>query len=231
MPGIIGAMEIEVNRIKEQMEDVSVTDKAGMSFFEGKWNGNDVVVVRSGIGKVNAAVCAQILADTFHADAIINTGIAGSLKNEINIGDIVLSTDAIQHDMDAQGFGYAPGVIPQMEVSDFQADEKLIELAKKCCAEVCPDIQVFTGRVVSGDQFISDKKKKEWLSSQFEGLCAEMEGAAIAQAAYLNHVPFLIIRAISDKADDSATMDYPEFEAMAAENSVKLLADIVRQGI
>ena len=231
MLGIIGAMEIEVNRIKEQMEDVSVTDKAGMSFFEGKWNGNDVVVVRSGIGKVNAAVCAQILADTFHADAIINTGIAGSLKNEINIGDIVLSTDAIQHDMDAQGFGYAPGVIPQMEVSDFQADEKLIELAKKCCAEVCPDIQVFTGRVVSGDQFISEKKKKEWLSSQFEGLCAEMEGAAIAQAAYLNHVPFLIIRAISDKADDSATMDYPEFEAMAAENSVKLLADIVRQGI
>lgn len=231
MLGIIGAMEIEVNRIKEQMEDVSVTDKAGMGFFEGKWNGNDVVVVRSGIGKVNAAVCAQILADTFHADAIINTGIAGSLKNEINIGDIVLSTDAIQHDMDAQGFGYAPGVIPQMEVSDFQADEKLIELAKKCCAEVCPDIQVFTGRVVSGDQFISDKKKKEWLSSQFEGLCAEMEGAAIAQAAYLNHVPFLIIRAISDKADDSATMDYPEFEAMAAENSVKLLADIVRQGI
>ena len=231
MLGIIGAMEIEVNRIKEQMEDVSVTDKAGMSFFEGKWNGNDVVVVRSGIGKVNAAVCAQILVDTVHADAIINTGIAGSLKNEINIGDIVLSTDAIQHDMDAQGFGYAPGVIPQMEVSDFQADEKLIELAKKCCAEVCPDIQVFTGRVVSGDQFISDKKKKEWLSSQFEGLCAEMEGAAIAQAAYLNHVPFLIIRAISDKADDSATMDYPEFEAMAAENSVKLLADIVRQGI
>ena len=231
MFGIIGAMEIEVNRIKEQMEDVSVTDKAGMSFFEGKWNGNDVVVVRSGIGKVNAAVCAQILVDTFHADAIINTGIAGSLKNEINIGDIVLSTDAIQHDMDAQGFGYAPGVIPQMEVSDFQADEKLIELAKKCCAEVCPDIQVFTGRVVSGDQFISDKKKKEWLSSQFEGLYAEMEGAAIAQAAYLNHVPFLIIRAISDKADDSATMDYPEFEAMAAENSVKLLADIVRQGI
>lgn len=231
MLGIIGAMEIEVNRIKEQMEDVSVTDKAGMSFFEGKWNGNDVVVVRSGIGKVNAAVCAQILVDTFHADAIINTGIAGSLKNEINIGDIVLSTDAIQHDMDAQGFGYAPGVIPQMEVSDFQADEKLIEFAKKCCAEVCPDIQVFTGRVVSGDQFISDKKKKEWLSSQFEGLCAEMEGAAIAQAAYLNHVPFLIIRAISDKADDSATMDYPEFEAMAAENSVKLLADIVRQGI
>ena len=231
MLGIIGAMEIEVNRIKEQMEDVSVTDKAGMSFFEGKWNGNDVVVVRSGIGKVNAAVCAQILADTFHADAIINTGIAGSLKNEINIGDIVLSTDVIQHDMDAQGFGYAPGVIPQMEVSDFQADEKLIELAKKCCAEVCPDIQVFTGRVVSGDQFISDKKKKEWLSSQCEGLCAEMEGAAIAQASYLNHVPFLIIRAISDKADDSATMDYPEFEAMAAENSVNLLADIVRQGI
>lgn len=224
MLGIIGAMEVEVNKIKEQMENERVIEKAGMKFYRGTWHGSEVTVVRSGVGKVNAAVCAQILADVFQVDAIINTGIAGSLKNEINIGDVVISADALQHDMDARGFGYAPGVIPQMEESDFKADAKLIELAEKCCREVCPDIKSFTGRIISGDQFISDKDKKEQLSEDFQALCTEMEGAAIAQTAYLNHIPFLILRAISDKADDSATMDYPAFEAMAAENSVKLLA-------
>lgn len=227
MLGIIGAMDIEVAKIKEQLEGKQELIKAGMTFVKGVWHGREVTVVRSGIGKVNAGICAQILADTFHVNVILNTGIAGSLKNEINIGDIVLSTDALQHDMDARGFGYAPGVIPQMEVSDFVADQKMIELAQVCCREVCPDICAFTGRIVSGDQFISDKDKKNWLSKEFGAYCTEMEGAAIAQAAYLNQIPFLIIRAISDKADDSATMDYPAFEAMAVENSVKLLSSMV----
>lgn len=227
MLGIIGAMDIEVVKIKEQLEDAKVTKKAGMEFYTGVWHGRDVTVVRSGIGKVNAGICTQILVDLFHAESIINTGIAGSLKNEINIGDIVLSVDALQHDVDAQGFGYAPGVIPQMRESVFVADKKLIELAKKCCQRVCPDINTFAGRVVSGDQFISDKEKKEQLIRDFQGFCTEMEGAAIAQTAYLNQIPFLIIRAISDKADDSATMDYPAFEAMAVENSVRLLSAMV----
>lgn len=227
MFGIIGAMDIEVRKIKAQMEIAEVQKIAGMEFHRGTWHGKDVVVVRSGIGKVNAAVCAQILVDRYHADYIINTGIAGSLKNEINIGDVVLSTDALQHDMDATGFGYAPSVIPQMEESDFKADEQLIQLAKECCEKVCPDIRAFTGRIVSGDQFVSAKDKKNQLAEDFQGLCTEMEGAAIAQAAYLNHIPFLIIRAISDKADDSASMDYPEFETMAADHSVKLLSAMV----
>lgn len=227
MLGIIGAMDVEVIKIKEQLENVTVTEKAGMEFYSGRWHGKDVTVVRSGVGKVNAGICAQILVDLFHADVIINTGIAGSLKSEINIGDVVLSADALQHDMDARGFGYAPGVIPQMKESDFIADKRLIDLAEKCCREVCPDINSFTGRIVSGDQFISDKEKKNQLANDFHGFCTEMEGAAIAQAAYLNHIPFLIIRAISDKADDSATMDYPAFEAMAVENSVRLLSAMV----
>lgn len=227
MLGIIGAMDVEVLKIKEQLEHPEVTKKAGMEFYSGTWHRKEVTVVRSGIGKVNAGICTQILADLFKVDAIINTGIAGSLRNEINIGDVVLSTDALQHDMDARGFGYALGVIPQMKESDFKADTKLIELAEKCCREVCPDIHSFTGRIVSGDQFISDKEKKEQLIREFQGYCTEMEGAAIAQAAYLNEIPFLVIRAISDKADDSATMDYPEFEAKAVENSVKLLSAIV----
>lgn len=227
MLGIIGAMDIEVAKIKKQLENAETVEKAGMSFVRGRWHGKDVTVVRSGIGKVNAGICAQILVDIFHADYILNTGIAGSLKNEINIGDVVLSTDALQHDMDARNFGYELGVIPQMKVSDFQADKELIALAEKCCQEVCPDIHTFAGRVISGDQFISDKEKKNQLVRDFQGYCTEMEGAAIAQAAWLNNVPFLIIRAISDKADDSASMDYPAFEAMAVENSVKILSAMV----
>ena len=224
MLGIIGAME---EKIREQITDGKMISRAGMEFYTGTWYGKEVTVVRSGIGKVNAAICTQILIDVFQADAIINTGIAGSLKNEINIGDIVLSTDALQHDVDAGGFGYAPGIIPQMKESVFQGDKGLIELAEKC-RKVCPEISFFKGRVISGDQFISDKKKKEQLAKEFQGFCTEMEGAAIAQAAYLNRIPFLVVRAISDKADDSATMDYPAFEAMAVENSIKLLSAMVQ---
>jgi adenosylhomocysteine nucleosidase len=225
--GIIGAMEEEVNTLKEKMTEVSINKIASMEFCEGNIKGRPVVVVRSGIGKVNAAVCTQVLADRYQVDYVINTGVAGSLRNEINIADIVLSTDTLQHDMDATGFGYEAGVIPRMDVSTFKADQKLITLAKQICEKEIPEIGVHTGRVVSGDQFISDSAKKEWLVKTFEGFCTEMEGAAIAQAAYLNDIPFLIIRAISDKADHSAEMAYSEFEEIAIRNTVKLLLGLI----
>ncbi|MFU0827940.1 MAG: adenosylhomocysteine nucleosidase [Lachnoclostridium sp.] len=227
--GIIGAMDEEVNQLKEKMTDVSVKVKAGMEFFSGKLYSKDVVIVRSGIGKVNAAVCTQILIDDFQIDIVINTGIAGSLKAEINIGDMVISTDALQHDMDATGFGYGYGVIPRMETSVFKADTELTNKAKAVCSRVNPDISVFLGRIVSGDQFISSKEKKEWISRQFDGYCTEMEGAAIAQTAYLNNIPFLIIRAISDKADNSAHMDYGLFEAKAINHAVKFVTAFVAE--
>ena len=211
MLGIIGAMDEEVAQIKEKMTDVTVTSVAGMDFYQGKLGGKDAVVVRSGIGKVNAGMCSQILADRFHISAIVNTGIAGSLRAEINIGDIVVSTDAVQHDMDASGFGYRIGQIPRVDTFAFEADEKLRELAIECNQKVNPEIQAFPGRVVS---------------EQFSASCTEMEGAAIAQAAYLNGIPFLIIRAISDKADDSAGMDYAAFEAQAIKHSVNLLLEM-----
>ena len=229
MLGIIGAMAEEVAHLKESMTDVTVSRAAEMEFYQGKLNGCDAVVVRSGIGKVNAAVCAQILADRYEVSAIVNTGIAGSLDGKIDIGDIVLSTDALQHDMDATNFGYPLGQIPRMEVLSFQADRRLLELARTCCKEVNPDIHVYEGRVVSGDQFVSSQEKKEWLIRNFKGSCTEMEGAAIAQAAYLNGIPFLIIRAISDKADNSATMDYPAFEAQAIDHSVNLMLEMIRR--
>jgi len=221
--GIIWAMELEVAALKSKMEVKEVVERAGMKFHEGILNGKDVVIVQCGIGKVNAGICVQILADLFGVDAVINTGVAGSLRAEINIGDIVVSTDACEHDMDVSALGYEPGIIPQMETSFFKADRKLAEEAIAVCREVNPEIGVYEGRVVSGDQFISDKEKKQQLIDNFDGFCTEMEGAAIAQVCYLNHIGCLIIRAISDKADDSATVDYPAFEAKAIEHSVKLL--------
>ena len=226
--GIIGAMEVEVAQLKEKMENVQVRTKANMVFFDGTLNGKPVVVVRSGIGKVNAAVCTQILADDYNVDAIINTGIAGSLKNEINIGDVVVSKDAMYHDMDATGFGYPKGCIPQMDTSCFKADEKLVLLAVQTCREVNPEIGVSTGTIVSGDQFISSGEKKDEIKKEFDASCTEMEGAAIAHAAWLNEVPFVIIRAISDKADNSASMDYDEFEKQAVEHSVRLVEKMVK---
>lgn len=229
MLGIIGAMDEEVAKLKETMQDVTVETKASMEFYKGTMNGKEVVVVRSGIGKVNAGICTQILCDLYHVDAVINTGIAGSLNAKIDIGDIVLSTDALQHDMDATGFGYKMGVIPRMPVSVFEADRKLIDAARAACSEAVPEIGVFEGRVVSGDQFITDKDTKKRLVDTFAAYCTEMEGAAIAQAAYLNSIPFLIIRAISDKADDSASMDYGEFERKAIEHSVLLMENLIRR--
>jgi len=225
--GIIGAMEEEVALLKEKMTEVKVMKKALMEFHQGKLKGKDVVVVRCGIGKVNAAVCTQILADDFQIGMVVNTGIAGSLKNEINIGDMVISTDALQHDVDAREFGYPLGQIPRMETLSFDADKTLIELGVEACRRVNPDISVFTGRVVSGDQFIADSSRKKYISEYFQGYCTEMEGASIAQTAYLNQVPFVIFRAISDKADQSASADYPAFEKQAIIHSVRLVCELV----
>ena len=227
MIGIIGAMDEEVEQIVSAMELTKQETKASMTFNAGRLSGRDVVIVRSGIGKVNAAVCTQNLVDDFNVDYVINTGIAGSLKAEIDIADVVISSDVLHHDMDATGFGYPLGQIPRMDTLSFAADDRLIKLAKEACAKVIPQIGVHVGRVVSGDQFISDKAVKDRISKNFEGFCTEMEGAAIAQTASLNGVPFVILRAISDKADDSATMDYPAFEKQAIANSVILLKELV----
>lgn len=225
--GIIGAMELEVETLKNKMTINRRVSKASMEFLEGSLNHTDVVIVRSGIGKVNAGICAQILCDLFEVTHIINTGIAGSLRAEIDIGDIVISSDAIQHDMDVRIFGYPLGEVPQIGCLAFPADKHLAEVAQASCASVNPDIHAYSGRVVSGDQFISDPSVKAGIIKEFDASCTEMEGAAIAQAAYLNQVPFVILRAISDKADHSAEMDYPAFEKAAAIHSARLVEDML----
>ena len=229
MIGIIGALEDEVAQLKKNMEIEETTEVASLSFCRGKLSGREIVVVRSGIGKVNAAICTQILVDQFHVDVIINTGIAGSLDAEIDIGDIVISTDAVEHDMDASIFGDPIGQIPQMDTFSFPADESLVKLAKEVNEKANPDVHTWIGRVVSGDQFVSSGEKKEQLIRVFDAKCTEMEGAAIAHAAYLNKISCVIIRAISDKADNSAVVDYPAFEAAAIRHSVRLIEALVSE--
>ncbi len=205
--GIIGAMEEEVEALKKAMSIEETTVYASLQFCKGKLEGKNVVVVRSGIGKVNAALCAQILVDKFDIDILINTGIAGSLDAAIDIGDMVISTDLVEHDMDATIFGDPLGQVPRMDTFAFPADATLVEKAIEANQEANPDIRTFSGRIVSGDQFVSSSAVKERLVENFGAKCTEMEGAAIAHVAYLNKVSCVIIRAISDKADNSATMD------------------------
>ena len=213
--GIIGAMEQEVETLLEQMENKSAATVAGSTFYEGKLSGLDVVVVQCGIGKVNAALCVQILCTRYHITHAVNTGIAGSLCADLDIGDLVVSSDAMYHDFDCVHFGYPYGKVPGMDVVSFPADETMVRLAYAAADGVHPG-HVTVGRVASGDQFVAVQELKDRIIANTQALCTEMEGAAIAQTAYRNCVPFVILRAISDKADNSAEMDYPTFEKQAA---------------
>ena len=213
--GIIGAMDVEVATLKERMEHVSVTARASMNYYEGTLEGLPVVVVQCGVGKVNAAMCTQILCDCYGVTHILNTGIAGSLCAELDIADMVVSEDVIHHDFDLRFWGRPVGQVPGMDVTAFPADETLKALALAAAEGVNPG-HTRTGRIASGDQFICSKEQKQRIIADTGALCAEMEGAAIAHTAYRNGIPFVILRAISDKADDSAEMDYPTFERLAA---------------
>ena len=212
--GIIGAMEQEVETLLGLLENKREAVHTGSTYYEGSLDGMDVVVVQCGIGKVNAALCVQILCDCYGVTHVVNTGIAGSLCAELDIGDLVISTDAMYHDVDCVHFGYTMGQMPGMPVT-YEADKKMAELAFAAAEAVNPG-HTRMGRVASGDQFVAVKELKEKIIAVTGALCTEMEGAAIAQAAYRNEIPFVIIRAISDKADDSAEMDYPTFERIAA---------------
>ena len=225
--GIIGAMDAEVDSLKSAAGANSTTTIAGMEFFEGDLGGKRVVIVKCGMGKVNAGICAHTLINYFGCTEIINTGVAGSLDDRINIGDIVVSTDAVQHDFDVTAIGFAKGEIPYTGLYAFPADDGLRAAAVSAAREAGPDINVFEGRVCSGDQFISTKEQNDEIIANFGGLCCEMEGAAIAQTCYLNDVPYVVIRAISDKPDGAGAADYQAFEAQAAARCASIVTYMV----
>ena len=225
--GIIGAMEEEVAALRQKGEQITAKTIGAMDFYLLTLAGKHLVVVQSGIGKVNAAICAQILIDHFGVDCVINVGVAGGLKTGLHIGDVVLSKTVQQWDVDVSALGDPAGTIPRMETSIFPADEALVTLALEA-GSILEGKQVMTGHVVSGDQFVASNEVKERLRTSFGGECVEMEGAAIGHTCYINKVPFVVIRSISDSADDAGSMSYETFKSIAIENSMVLLEEMIR---
>lgn len=226
--GLIGAMAEEVELILRHMDGKSEITKAGIRFTEGTFCGRRVVVVKSGVGKVNAAVCTQILIDRFGVDAVIFTGVAGALDPELEIGDIVISSECMHHDMDVTALGFPLGTIPYESVSVFPSDPRLARLALEASGELYPG-RTRQGRVLSGDQFIADRERVKQLHEQLQGACTEMEGAAVAQVCTMNGVPHVIIRSMSDKADGSAHVNFEQFTVQASERSYRIVERMLRK--
>lgn len=223
-------MEIEVKNLVSAMDNPHKTETANLVFNTGKLNGKDVTVVQSGVGKVNAALCAQILCREFKCNCVINTGIAGAMAQGLGIFDFVVSTAAVHHDVDVKIFGYEYGHVPGIQIRDFPADEKLISAVEKAFAisETCKEKKLVKGLVASGDQFIASGDKKNFIKQTFNAACCEMEGASIAHACYLNNTPFVIVRCMSDMADDDATSTYSFNEETAAAESTELMMNLIK---
>ena len=228
--GIIGAMDIEIAGIKAKMNVTETKTAIGTEFHIGTLAGKNVVLALAGIGKVNAAICAQIMIDLMGVDAIISVGVAGAIADGLRVGDVVIATDLIYHDMDSTHFGYSPGIIPRMSESVFAADAALSAVANEVGHEILSGTgnKILAGRMATGDQFINSGEDKERISNIFAAACCEMESAAIAHTCYLNKTPFAAIRAISDGADDDASLTFEEFLEVAAERSGRIVVGMVR---
>ena len=232
--GIIGAMDSEVDNLITRMEGVTDQVVAGRRFSVGRLAGQEVVVAKSGIGKVAAAITAQLLIDRFEVDALFNTGMAGGLDSRLEVKDLVVATAALQHDFDLTAFGHAPGYLygeDDTRATLFSADSALVELALATAAEVLPTgSKAIPGIVASGDIFVDDSALKGRLIAQFGAAAAEMEGAAIAQVAEANGIPFLVLRTISDLAEKEAHVSFDELEryvgVLAGDITVALLQKI-----
>lgn len=227
--GIIGAMNEEVAELKAVMENIQSENVGNLEFFKGKLLGKDVVLVEGGIGKVNAAICATLMINYFKVEKVLFTGVAGGTNPDINIGDIVIGVDQIEHDFDSTAFGYELGQIPRMDTYIFKADDELVNLGYNVAVEKFGKEKVRKGRIVSGDEFVASVERIEWLRETFNADCTEMEGAAVAHVCHVFKMPFLIIRAISDKANHDAKVDFPEFVKMAAKNSKTIIEGILER--
>jgi adenosylhomocysteine nucleosidase len=231
MIGIIGAMDKEVKMFIEHLGEVNTRKRASMTFFSGFFHNKQIVVVKSGIGKVNAAACTQALIDFYKPRAVFCTGVAGALQEDLDIGDMVISKDVVQYDVDASAFGHEPGEIPNLGIKAIKASEKLAKITLETHQSIFKNRKAIIGRILTGDQFISSQEKARLLAEQFRGMCVEMEGAAIGHVCYLNLTPFLVIRSISDKANGEAVEDYRIFVDEVAKRSFILLSAVIKRGI
>lgn len=226
--GIIGAMEEEVIEIKNSLLECKIIQEINYKYYIGKFENKEIVVVVCGIGKVNAAICTSKLIDKFKVDCVINTGVAGGINKKVEIGDIVIAKELLYHDFDVTAFGYDKGIIPRMETSIFKSNELLLNIAKESSVKFCGDKQTYVGRIASGDQFASDINMKKYIDNEFKAYAVEMESTAIAQTCYLNRVPFVIIRCISDKADGTAQENYDDFVNEVSKKSAKIVLDMIK---
>lgn len=224
--GIIGAMAIEVQALKELMDNPKIQTISTVDFYSGKINGVDTVVAVAGVGKVNAAVCTQAMILTYHPDYIINVGVAGGLAPELGIGDIAVATDVVEHDMDTTPLGDEPGYISGMGKVKIPCDEKMLDMMASA-AEKIDGIKVLKGTIASGDQFISKNEQRKRITETFNAIAAEMEGASIGHVCYMNNVKFGVLRAISDGANSDSAMDFPTFTKMAAANSIAIICEML----
>ena len=220
MIGIIGAMKIEVDALKNRITDQTVRMISGVEYVSGYIGAHEVVVAQCGIGKVFAALCAQTMILTYHPTVLVNTGVAGTLSETLSIGDVAVSSAVVQHDMDTSALGDPPGMISGLDIIQIPADQALAEKVKQCVE--AEGLHCEIGVIASGDQFIADREKKAYIQHTFHAVACEMEGAAIGHTAYVNGVGFVVIRAISDGANDDSSMDFPAFCKHAAEHSVQV---------
>ncbi len=229
MTGIICAMEIEVQGLKKLMAEPEKKTLAGLDFISGKIFGKDVVLLECGIGKVNASIGTQIMIDYYHPDVIINSGIAGSLSKELHIGDIVVSKDCVEHDMNVTALGEKRGEIQYNDEKriDIPADRETYEKLFDCC-RVLEGVNVKIGRVATGDIFISSIEQREFIAKEFDALCCEMEGGAVGHVCYRNKVPFAILRAISDDLNHNEGMDFEAFKNLASQNSIRVMTEFLK---
>ncbi len=225
--GIIGAMEVEVTSLIEKLENKTTTTIGRTTYYSGTLNNKEVVICKCGIGKVNSAVATQCMISHLDVDCVINTGVAGALSNDLDICDLVISNDLFQHDFDTSFVGDKKGVVCGFDVETFPADNKMIESLKVACENILTENKYYVGRIATGDQFIGSRDIKNTICDDFNASCVEMEGGAIAQTCYINNIPFVVLRSISDKADDSAEVSYLTFVEKAAVVSANIVVEFL----
>ncbi|CAM3098855.1 5'-methylthioadenosine/S-adenosylhomocysteine nucleosidase [Sporolactobacillus spathodeae] len=226
--GLIGAMEEEIAILKERLEDRTETEVAGCHFYSGKLEGMDVVLLQSGIGKVNAAIGTALLIDRFQPDLVINTGSSGGTDQSLAIGDVVISNKVFHHDVDATAFNYVPGQVPGMPAF-YQPDPKLAAMAAAIATDLSEGHRIIQGAIGTGDSFMSDRKRIEALSALFPDMVTvEMEAAAIAQTCYRFNIPFLIVRSLSDIAGKASEISFEKFLEQAAVHSAQFVIALVK---
>lgn len=226
---IIGAMDCEIDNFKNMIENIEEIEIANITYYKGKLCSKDIVLLKSGIGKVNAAIATTIAIEKFNVEKIIFTGVAGSGNPDYDISDIVISKDLIEHDFDTSALDgdELTVLVKGYDKNYYPADKSLIELAKTSAQKVITDNKVYIDTIATGDQFVGDNNKVKQIHNKFKAGAIEMEGASVAHAALMFKVPFVVIRSLSDKADSDAVVDFPKFVAKAAENSKKIVIEML----